>query len=75
MPSRTKRGDLAGLPHVRETGYAASMPVQEADVDTREYLNVCYLPGIADLSLGDELPQLLAVFSTGFEQGRSITSS
>ena len=36
-------------PHVRETGYAARMPVHEADVDTREYLNVCYLPGIADL--------------------------
>lgn len=34
---------------LRATGYAARMPVHAADIDTREYVNVCFLPGIAHL--------------------------
>lgn len=37
-------------PHEIETGYAARIPVHPADLDSREYRNICFLPGLAHLA-------------------------
>ena len=37
-------------PHEIDTGYAARIPVHPADLDSREYKNICFLPGLAHLS-------------------------
>lgn len=37
-------------PHEIDTGYAARIPVHPAELDTREYKNVAYLPGLAHLA-------------------------
>ena len=36
-------------PHEIDTGYAARIPVHPPDVQSREYQNVCFLPGLAHL--------------------------
>lgn len=47
-------------PHEIDTGYAARIPVHPADVESREYRNVCYFGGLAHLArLG-----LLTIFTS-----------
>ena len=43
-------GNTKWGPHEIDTGYSARIPVRAADVESREYRNVRYLPGIAHLA-------------------------
>lgn len=37
-------------PHEIDTGYAARIPVHPANLNSREYRNICFLPGLAHLA-------------------------